>query len=178
MLNMIVAYNKNRGIGFKNKIPWRISSDLKRFKFLTIGNKNNSVIMGRKTWESLHTNIKPLYNRNNIIISKTIDKIHDKNINVFETIDEANYFCKINNFDENWIIGGSEIYKEYLKRDMVDNLYVTEIDLYNECDAFFPDITSYKIMKEGNLLNGPHDKIDTINENNINFRYKIYTKHN
>ena len=73
MINIIVAYTKNKGIGFKNKIPWKLNSDLIRFKKLTIGNGNNSVIMGKKTWDSLPYNVKPLPNRTNIIISKTMD---------------------------------------------------------------------------------------------------------
>jgi len=46
-MNLIVAYGKNRGIGFKNKLPWDLSPDLERFKDLTVGNGNNAVIMGR-----------------------------------------------------------------------------------------------------------------------------------
>ena len=72
MLNLIVAHCRHRGIGFKNTLPWFIKSDLKRFKHLTIGNGNNAVIMGRKTWESLPVKHQPLSNRTNVIISNTI----------------------------------------------------------------------------------------------------------
>ena len=49
-INIIVAMCKNNGIGYKNNLPWRISSDLKKFRKLTIGNKKNAIIMGKNTW--------------------------------------------------------------------------------------------------------------------------------
>ena len=66
-VKLIVAYCKNRGIGFQNQLPWRLSADLKRFKELTIGNGNNAVIMGRNTWASLPSEYKPLPKRENIV---------------------------------------------------------------------------------------------------------------
>ena len=52
-MNIVVAACKNRGIGFKNKLPWKLSKEMKYFKELTIGEKNNAVLMGRKTWLSI-----------------------------------------------------------------------------------------------------------------------------
>ena len=72
-MNLIVAYCKNRGIGFKNTLPWKLSLDMNRFKKLTIGNKNNAVIMGRNTWESLPLKYKPLPKRTNIILTTKAD---------------------------------------------------------------------------------------------------------
>ena len=69
MINIIVAYCRNRGIGYKNTLPWNLPNDLKRFQQLTT---NQSIIMGRKTWESLP--IKPLNRRNNIVVSSTMRK--------------------------------------------------------------------------------------------------------
>jgi dihydrofolate reductase len=162
MLNMIVAYSKNRGIGLKNKIPWQISSDMIRFKALTTGYNNNSVIMGRKTWESL--NFKPLRNRNNIIISTTMNPLNSQNINVFKTIEEANEYCKLNKFDENWVIGGSEIYNEYLKRDIVHKIFVTNINIDCKCDTFFPTLIGYKLIDSDNISKGDI----------VNFKYETY----
>ena len=73
-MNLIVAYCRNRGIGFKNKLPWKLSSDMNRFKNLTIGDGNNAVIMGRNTWESLPQKFKPLPKRSNIVLSTKYDK--------------------------------------------------------------------------------------------------------
>ena len=67
MYKLIVAFDKKRGIGKNNLIPWYLKEDLKHFAKLTIGNKNNAIVMGRKTYESIG---KDLPNRYNIIISK------------------------------------------------------------------------------------------------------------
>ena len=72
MINIIVAYCKNRGMGINNQLPWMISKDLKKFKILTVGNGKNCVIMGRKTWESLP--FKPLPLRANIVLSRTMEE--------------------------------------------------------------------------------------------------------
>ena len=64
-LSIIVAYSKNRAIGKNNQLPWKLSEDLKNFKKITMG---NSIIMGRKTFESIGFILK---GRQNIVISKT-----------------------------------------------------------------------------------------------------------
>ena len=74
-MNLIVAYCRNRGIGFQNKLPWKLSQDMNRFKNLTIGNGNNAVVMGKNTWESLHQKYKPLPKRANIVLSTKYDNL-------------------------------------------------------------------------------------------------------
>ena len=76
IFNAIAAISKNKGIGLNNKLPWKLKEDLIRFKKITIGNGNNSVIMGKNTWNS----IKFLNNRHNYIISSTL-QINEKNGN-------------------------------------------------------------------------------------------------
>ena len=72
-MNIIVAACKNRGIGFKNKLPWKLSKEMKYFKELTIGEKNNAVVMGRNTWLSIPEKNRPLPKRENIVlISRTV----------------------------------------------------------------------------------------------------------
>ena len=73
MFNIIVAVDSNNGIGLNNKLPWIIREDLNFFKMMTTGKKNNVVIMGRKTWESIPEKYKPLANRFNIILSNTLE---------------------------------------------------------------------------------------------------------
>ena len=75
LINIIVAYEKNGGIGLNNSIPWKITSDLKKFKNLTIGNKNNALIMGKNTWLSIKKNL-PF--RDNLILSSSLN-IHNVN---------------------------------------------------------------------------------------------------
>jgi dihydrofolate reductase len=65
---MVVAYGENRGIGFQGRLPWRLPSDMRRFRELTIG---GTVLMGRKTYQSLPDAYRPLPGRRNVVVSAT-----------------------------------------------------------------------------------------------------------
>jgi dihydrofolate reductase len=144
-INLIVAKCLNNGIGFQNKIPWHHKADLKLFKQLTTNNCKNAVIMGRKTYESLPN--KPLANRHNIVISTTISNQCNKNISIFKNIQNGVHFAKLQNYEELWIIGGSSIYKYFLDTNLVDNLYITEINKEYKCDTFFPKLNKYYLVE-------------------------------
>jgi len=137
-INLIVAISKNNAIGKNGKLPWKIKEDLKHFKKTTIGNNNNAILMGRKTWESIGR--KPLINRFNIIISNNKNyNIDDKNVSLFNDIHNCLHFCKNKKFDNLWIIGGSSIYYKFLNdyNELIDKLEITYIDkLYDNCDTF------------------------------------------
>ena len=96
-MNLIVAHCKNRGIGFKNQLPWKLTLDMHRFKKLTIGNKNNAVIMGRNTWESLPLKFRPLPKRTNIILTTKMDNTLntiDPNVpKFFPSLRSAEHYC-------------------------------------------------------------------------------------
>lgn len=154
-VNIIVAYSNNKGIGKDNSLPWKISSDLKKFKNLTTGNKKNAIIMGKNTYLSL--NNRSLPNRDNLILSSSlkIDNIDENNnitrsfkneINLKEFLDNKNY-------EELWVIGGENIYDLFLNKTnifVVKNIYVTLIDDIIECDTFFPelDYDKYSFMSK------------------------------
>lgn len=145
-INIIVAYCKNYGIGMDNSLPWKISSDLQKFRKLTIGNKNNCIIMGKNTWLSLDS--KPLKNRDNLILTTSL-KINITNNNIsksFKNIDELYNFLEKKNYDNIWIIGGESIYKLFLNNSLfnVDYIYVTYIEENITCDTFFPKLENNK----------------------------------
>ena len=150
--NIIVACDNENGIGLNNKIPWRDKDDMYYFKNITSGG-NNSVIMGRKTWDSLPK--KPLPKRKNIIItSSNIENIYENTIfvNNFESL-----FKELikNNFETNWIIGGSSIYKymldNYIKN--IEYIHFTRICNCFNCDTFFPNLKEEFILEERIVLN-------------------------
>tara|TARA_Y100000741_G_scaffold332701_1_gene288824 strand:- start:5189 stop:5722 length:534 start_codon:yes stop_codon:yes gene_type:complete len=148
-VNIIVAYSNNNGIGKNNCLPWKISSDLKKFKNLTTGNKKNAIIMGKNTWLSL--NNKLLKNRDNLVLSNSliIDK-KDENNNIVKSFKNEiilNKFLKDNNYEEIWVIGGENIYDLFLNKTNifnVKNIYITLLDKEYECDRFFPEIDKTK----------------------------------
>ena len=132
MLSIIVAVNKNHGIGFQNKLLYWLPNDLKRFKALTTG---HPIIMGRKTFESLPKGALP--NRRNIVLSR--QDVHFDGAETFHTLEEALATC--NPEDEAFIIGGASLYQEAMK--VADKLYITEIDdAEKEADVFFPSLST------------------------------------
>ena len=148
MISLIVAYDKNRGIGKDNQLVWKQSADLKRFKDITSG---KTLVMGRKTFESIG---RPLPNRNNIVLTKTRSEIPGVIvINDIEQITDKDYF----------VIGGSEIYKLFL--DYVDEIYATLIDCEIEADSWFPQID----MSIWNIQNQEFYKKDEKNQHDYTF---------
>ena len=127
MVSLIVAYDRNKLIGKDGKMPWFIDDELRRFRELTTG---NVVIMGRKTIEAIG---KPLPNRVNIVISR--DKNYDGCI-MARSFDEAMEKARETGL-EIYITGGSTVYAPAI--DIVDKMYITEIDAEYEGDTYFPD---------------------------------------
>ena len=123
---MILATDVNGCIGYKNELVFKAKKDLKRFKDLTT---NNIVVMGSKTYESL--NFKPLPNRISIVLSR---KLNDNNVHVYSEIDTMlSDMIKYYQDKTIWIIGGAEIYKQFI--NIVDEIYLT---LFSSMKDRFP----------------------------------------
>jgi dihydrofolate reductase len=130
MISFVVAVSKNGVIGREGGLPWHISSDLKRFKEITMG---KPVVMGRKTWESLPR--RPLPGRRNIVITRSKDFVAD-GAEVAATPEEALRLS--GDVPEVAVIGGGEIYRLFWP--LVDRLYLTEVDLEVSGDTYFPAV--------------------------------------
>lgn len=130
MISIIVAVSDDMGIGKSNKLLWHISEDLRRFKRLTYG---NTVIMGKKTWESLPK--KPLPGRRNIVLTDIPDERIDGAVTVY-SIDEAISKCEKDK--EAFIIGGGSIYRQFMPA--ADKLYITHVHKKAPADVYFPEI--------------------------------------
>ncbi|WQJ53689.1 MAG: thymidylate synthase [Wendovervirus sonii] len=136
--NLIVAIDKKtNGIGVKGTIPWKIKDDMKWFKKMTI---NNAVIMGRKTYESLQ---KPLIDRLNIVISKTLNKDgeYPDNVRIACSVEDAIGIAEKEHYGMAFIIGGASVYKESMDKDLINgSFYIDYInnDVEYDYDAFFP----------------------------------------
>ncbi len=128
MISLIVAVSRNGVIGRDGGLPWHVSSDLKRFKAMTMG---KPVIMGRKTWESLPK--RPLPGRRNIVITRQADYAAP-GADVVESAEAALALCS--EAPEVAVIGGGEIYRMFW--DQADRLYLTEIDVEVEGDTRLP----------------------------------------
>lgn len=132
-ISIIAAVDRRRGIGFENKLLFWLPNDLKRFKALTTG---NTIIMGRKTFESLPKGALP--NRRNIVLSAN-PIANCPGAELFPSLETALQSCRED--ERVYIIGGSSVYQQALS--IADELCLTEIDSQApEADAFFPEISS------------------------------------
>ena len=159
----IILSKYNNIIGINNDLLCKIKDDMEYFKSITknTDNKENVVIMGYNTWESIPIKFRPLVNRINIVLSKNNKyKIKDKNVNVFSDIKEL-FRWLFNNkqtFNEIFFIGGEKIYNEIFKNYniLIDKIYITDIysDIcYDNCDnlSFFNYDLSEYISTSGDL---------------------------
>lgn len=127
MIILIAAIGKNKELGLNNKMLWHLPNDFKHFKAKTTG---HSIIMGRKTLESL-PGILP--NRKHIVLTRN-KNLEQNNITLVHTIKDV--------FDlpdtPKYIIGGGEVYRAFLP--YADTLELTRVDADFEADTFFPEI--------------------------------------
>ena len=141
-MNIVVATCKNMGIGINNSLPWRILTDTYFFKYLTIGNEKNAVIMGKNTYLSLP---KPLKHRDNFVLSTTMK---EEKYKVFSATSMGKVIPHLYKYDNVYLIGGETLYNEDIDSDQVKGIYHTRIDEKYECDTYFPEIPEkYKKIK-------------------------------
>jgi dihydrofolate reductase len=136
-MNAIVSADLDWGIGYRGNLLERIPEDMKLFKQLTFG---NTIIMGRKTFESL-PDAMPLHGRTNIVLSKTMkdSSMYPTNMKVFKSEDDViSFVSKLRPSTEVFIIGGAEIYKMFLS--YCDIIYVTKVQKRYNADRFFKNI--------------------------------------
>lgn len=148
MINIIAAVDRHMGIGYENKLLFWLPNDLKRFKALTTG---NTIIMGRKTFESLPKGALP--NRRNIVLSSHTDVIFP-GAEVFSSLEEALKNCRTD--EQVYIIGGASVYRQALP--LADVLCLTEIDAEApQADVCFPDV-DMNIWQEKSRESHPVDE--------------------
>ncbi len=124
MIAIVVAHSANRVIGRAGDLPWHLPTDLRRFKELTSG---GTVVMGRRTWESLPARFRPLPNRRNVVVSRNGCDAPE----VCRTVEEALE-------DDCFVIGGGEVYAHALP--LADRVYATEVAAVVDGDVVFPEL--------------------------------------
>lgn len=136
-MNLIVAVDKNWGIGYQNNLLVRIPADQRFFRETTTG---KVVIMGRKTLESFPGG-QPLKNRTNIVISKD-NNYQVKGAIVVHSIEEALQKVEDIPTEDIYVIGGASIYEQMLP--LCDTAHITKIDYAYQADTFFPNLDKMK----------------------------------
>lgn len=133
IISFVVAASENNAIGKNNQLLWHLPNDLKFFKNVTWG---MPVLMGRKTFEAL--NKKPLNGRVNIVLTHN-KHFKSEGVAVVHNIKDALFFTEQNDYKEMMVIGGGEIYKEFMPK--ADKIYLTLVhENFYDADAFLPEL--------------------------------------
>lgn len=162
MISIIVAVSEDLGIGKDNELLWHISEDLKRFKRLTSG---KTVIMGKKTWESLPR--RPLPERKNIVLTDDPSECIDCSVTAY-SIEDALSKCEKD--EEIFVIGGGSVYRQFMP--IVDRLYITHVHRKILADVYFPeiDMNIWKVIEK--------QVFEASETNSIPYTYVIYERQN
>ena len=146
MISLIVAISKNNAIGKNNGLLFHIKEDLAFFKKTTL---NKTIVMGRKTFESL-PGVLP--SRKHLVITRDKNYIIDnENVEIYQDLLEVLNKYK-DSKEELVVIGGGEIYKQALESDLIDTLYITKVNkTVDDADVFFPTIYERKYVLKSEI---------------------------
>ena len=145
---IIAAVARNRAIGKDNQLLWSIPEDMAHFKALTAG---HTVIMGRKTWESLPPRFRPLPGRRNIVISRQADYLAP-GADLADSLENA--LKLVSTVAVAFVIGGEQIYRQALAH--ADRLEITEVDQEPAADAWFPEIAAVDWQETARIAGAGH----------------------
>ena len=145
--HIIVAVDLNFGIGKNGLLPWHLPADLKHFKEITMKTssieKQNAVIMGRKTWESLSEKFRPLPKRLNIVLTRDSSLHFPDGVVSVDSFEKALRLPKeapwVTKIEKTFVIGGAEIFRQALQDSRCEKIYLTRILARYPCDTFLPD---------------------------------------
>ncbi len=161
MINIIVAVSTNGVIGLNGNMPWHIPKDLHYFKQITTP---HTIIMGRYTYHAIG---KPLPNRKNIVLTKTLTP--QQGILIAGNWEQA--LNMITNEEQVFIIGGQQVFEQALEKQLVKRIYRTLIHYHFDGDTFFPEIN----LKEWKLISSTFSMKDEKNPYDLTF--EIWSKH-
>ena len=164
---MIVAMDEDGFIGRGNRLPWKLSSDMTRFKELTEGDGFNSVIMGRKTWDSLPDAFRPLPERVNIVMSRDTDW-QAEGAETALYIGRAIELAYAEGSDECWVIGGAQVYEMFLER--MEEIHVTTVHTSGSGEVKFPE------WDRGEWSEEVVERVGTDKDNEHDSTYSIWTR--
>lgn len=179
----VVAATPNHGIGMKGMLPWQfkdiaLPEDMAHFKHITSSvddpNKRNAVISGKDTWFSIPEQFRPLSNRINIVISRTLNKDDVKSPDVYiaSSFQDALDLIGSNEYLRNAVesvvvIGGARLFEESLEHPWFSKCFYTAVETDFECDVHLSDRT-VQYMRDNMVQRSGGKEID---ENGVKYRY-------
>ncbi len=139
---LIVAVDSKNGIGKNGSIPWHLPHELNYFQKVTTKvkdrHKQNMIVMGRTTWESIPNAHRPLKGRKNIVLTHNND-YKANGATVAHSLNEA-YTLADDNIETVFNIGGGKVFAEALNRNDTTGIYLTRLDVTFDCDTYLPNI--------------------------------------
>jgi dihydrofolate reductase len=177
-VSCIAAVAANGGIGKNNELPWRLPREMKYFarmtKEVSSPGKQNAVVMGRKTWDSIPLKLRPLRGRINVVLSQTLKAVDGAMLcsglqEAIDVLTSAEYRDRVETI---WIVGGSTVYKDAVSSSVCHRLYLTHINKDFDCDTFFPEFDKmvYKPVSDEQV---PDDEQE---ENGVTYRFCVYER--
>lgn len=169
--SIIAAIDAKRGLGKAGKLAWDLRADMQHFKAVTVaasGAKQNAVIMGRTTWESLPERFRPLPQRLNVVLSRNQAMALPEGVLLANSLDEALQTLEHKEVGEVFVIGGASVYAEAVKHPQCKTVYLTEIEHTYDCDTFFPELPTKEWQQVA--------KSEPAEEGGIHFRFVTYQR--
>ncbi len=169
--SIIVATDLQRCIGVGGQLPWKLKADLKHFQEITTETsdpaKQNAVIMGRKTWDSLPERSRPLSKRLNVVLSRSALVLPEgvlAEASLDAALEELGHRAKI---EQAFVIGGGSVYAEAIGHPACRRIYLTEIQTTVAGDTFFPAIP--EMFRQVSAS-------ETLAEGQLSFRYLVFER--
>jgi len=181
-VHSIAAVDQSWGIGKKNDLPWRLKSEMKHFVRVTTAKKDtskkNAVLMGRRTWESIPNNFKPLKNRLNVVLSGTMDQVQlPEGVLLCRSLEEAvQRLSQEPDIENVFCIGGASAYRQLCESSaLCGKIYLTHIQGEYDCDVFYPrlDTSAQGAFKEVTEESVSQEEQE---EEGVKYSYKVYER--
>jgi dihydrofolate reductase len=149
MVSLVVAHSSNYVIGSAGKLPWHLPGDMRNFRELTTG---HTVVMGRKTFESLPDAYRPLPDRRNLVLSAN-PNYRAEGVEIYPTLEAVLQAAG----EECFVIGGATIYRQALP--LAQRVYATHVEGTHEGDVFFPPLEEHEwhcVQRSDRILENGH----------------------
>lgn len=169
--SIIVATDLKRCIGVGGQLPWKLKADLKHFQEITTMTtdpaKQNAVIMGRRTWESLPERSRPLPKRLNVVLSRSALALPEGVVAAASLDAALDMMSRRSDVEQAFVIGGGSVYGQAIVHPTCRRIYLTEIQATVEGDTFFPAIPAAfrPVSASAMLTEGP-----------LSFRYLVFDR--
>lgn len=180
-MNLIAAMvDTTQGIGLQNNLPWHLPREYAYFVKMTTKtvdpNKKNAVILGRRCWESVPANFRPLKNRINVVLSRSLIEPPAPGVLLAGSMEEAIRLLTSPPYDEQvetiWNVGGTEVYAAGLRSPSCHRLYLTRIYDHFDADVFFPPV----IWDDYREVEPPAEFAGEQEEKGVRYRFCVYEK--